>query len=296
MGNLSITDNNDLRIGTCSWNYDSWVELVYSKKCRTASEYLGEYSSMYNTVEIDSWFYKMPSAQTVQDYLNQVDDEFRFTCKVPNRISLTHLRNSGGESNPDFLSPSLFNKFLSEIEPMLPRIDALMLEFEYLNREKMESLSQFLSSFEDFLKGVESRLPIAVEIRNSNYLHRDYFELLKAYNVIHVFSEKTYMPPIHEIYNKYKEHLTDSSVIRLLGENRAEIEKKARNKWNRILEPKDRLGDIVAMIQDMTRNKMKVTINVNNHYEGSAPITIDRIFKGLSLKPKKRLRLQGELF
>lgn len=31
------------------------------------------------------------------------------------------------------------------------------------------------------------------------------------------------------------------------------------------------------MVKDMVRRKVKVTINVNNHFEGSAPLTIDRL-------------------
>ena len=39
--------------GTCSWNYDSWVGLVYSRPRRTAAEYLPEYAEHFPTAEID---------------------------------------------------------------------------------------------------------------------------------------------------------------------------------------------------------------------------------------------------
>lgn len=42
--------------------------------------------------------------------------------------------------------------------------------------------------------------------------------------------------------------------------------------------PKDEeLAAIVAMTEDMVRRGMTVYLNVNNHYEGSAPRTIERI-------------------
>ncbi|HTX71180.1 MAG TPA: DUF72 domain-containing protein, partial [Rectinemataceae bacterium] len=71
-----------VRIGTCSWNYDSWIGLVYSGPSPTAAGYLTEYARSFRTVEIDSWFYKIPDRREVLDYLSMVDPGFRFTCKV----------------------------------------------------------------------------------------------------------------------------------------------------------------------------------------------------------------------
>jgi uncharacterized protein YecE (DUF72 family) len=43
-----------IRIGTCSWKYDSWKGIVYSES--KSKNYLKEYSQKFNTVEIDQWF------------------------------------------------------------------------------------------------------------------------------------------------------------------------------------------------------------------------------------------------
>jgi uncharacterized protein YecE (DUF72 family) len=130
-----------IRFSTCSWNYPSWVGLVYSEAKRRAAAYLREYSQKYDTVEIDSWFYKIPDHEEVADYLAQIPPSFRFTCKVPQELTLTNIRGNAGTStvlpNLSFLSPELFARFLEVIEPMLSRIDAIMFEFEYLNKDKM---------------------------------------------------------------------------------------------------------------------------------------------------------------
>jgi uncharacterized protein YecE (DUF72 family) len=84
-----------LKIGTCSWKFESWVGLVYSRTCRTAAHYLREYSRKYRMAEIDSWFYRMPDRKVVLDYLDNVDEDFCFTCKLPMSIMLTkYMRNS----------------------------------------------------------------------------------------------------------------------------------------------------------------------------------------------------------
>ena len=78
-------------------------------------------------------------------------------------------------------------------------------------------------------------------------------------------------------YEKHKNDIEKFTVIRLHGPDRTDIEKKANNNWNRILEPRDNELDLLkAMINDLIERKFQVTISVNNHYEGSAPLTIDR--------------------
>ena len=86
-----------LRIGTCSWKYDSWKGLIYdSEKKYGPYDYLADYAKAFNTVEIDQWFWslfprgiKLPDSKTVKVYVDSVPDDFLFTVKVPNSITLT---------------------------------------------------------------------------------------------------------------------------------------------------------------------------------------------------------------
>jgi len=273
-----------LKIGTCSWNYPSWVGLVYSKKCSRSSGYLKEYSEKYRTVEIDSWFYKLPAEKEVSEYLNAVDKDFVFSCKVSNRITLTHLREYKKSfktlyTNADFLSPDIFKTYINSIQPMIPRIGLIMLEFEYLSRDKMSSLSQFISCLDEFLGTTDPSLPLAIETRNKNYLQKEYFEFLKERNIGHVFSEKLYMPHIYDVYERFGDLLTQQSTIRLLGGDRKAIEEKTAGRWDTIVEEKKDLNLIAAMIKDLTRSGKTVHVYVNNHYEGSAPLTINKIMQ-----------------
>ena len=80
-----------LRIGTCSWKFPSWHGLLYSAP--KGINYLAEYASHYNTVEIDQWFYRMPDQATVNEYVQSIPETFTFAIKAPNQITLTHFRN-----------------------------------------------------------------------------------------------------------------------------------------------------------------------------------------------------------
>lgn len=264
-------------LGTCSWNYDSWLNLVYSNTENTAADYLRQYSKKYRTAEVDSWFYKIPDKNEVIDYKNMVDSDFRFTCKVTNAITLTNLRRKDSPVNPDFMSIELFRKYLDAVEPIMDQLDGIMFEFEYLNKSKMSGPDEFINTLNNFFSKLPDGLPLAVETRNKNYLTDSYFNMLQSNKVMHVFSEKLYMPHIYDVYARFQDKITDSAIIRLLGGDRKEIEDITKKKWNNIVQPKDDLKQITGMINYMNGKGLKITVNVNNHYEGSAPKTIEKI-------------------
>lgn len=278
-----------LRIGTCSWKYDSWKGLVYSSKSEI--NYLEEYSKLYNTVEIDQWFWslfddivKLPEERTVQEYNNSVQGDFTFTIKVPNSITLTHYypskSNKTLRQNSHFLDPDLFQKFLKSLEPLSGRIGALMFQFEYLNRQKMNSQAEFIDRITAFLETIEHTYPLCLEIRNPNYLNKSYFECLEKNNVSHVLLQGYYMPPIKEVFNKFKDTLGNPVIIRLHGPDRKKIEEITGGDWSKVVLPKDeKLSWLPAIVNYLLDREVDIYVNVNNHFEGSAPLTIQKIKK-----------------
>jgi uncharacterized protein YecE (DUF72 family) len=280
-----------IRIGTCSWKYDSWKGIVYSDS--KSKNYLKEYSQKFNTVEIDQWFWSLfppakfilPQKNVVEEYAKSVSDDFLFTIKIPNSITLTHFYKESKEeelrTNPFFLSVELFNEFLETIDPIVKKTGCLIFQFEYLNKQKMKSLSDFQFKFSEFQKKLGNKVPpIGIEIRNPNYLNEKYFEFISTQNLTHVFLEGYYMPPIKEIYSKFKKHIKNLAVIRLHGPDRKGIEKIANDNWNQIYINRDKeIKSIVEMIKELQINEVDLFVNVNNHFEGSAPLTIEKIKK-----------------
>jgi len=278
-----------LRFGTCSWKYDSWVDLVYSNS--KSKNYLSEYSSRFDTVEVDQWFWSLfppakavlPKKNVVEEYKKSVPDNFLFTIKVPNSITLTHFYKDRKEDelrpNPFFLSVELFSEFLDSIAPIKKQIGCLIFQFEYLNKQKMSSLSQFQLKFKEFYNKLDKKIPpVGIEIRNPNFLNEKYFTFLSDLDLAPVFLEGYYMPPVTEIYNKYKKLVKNLAVIRLHGPDRKGIEKIANDNWNQIYINRDKeLSLIVEMIKEFQSKEVDLFVNVNNHFEGSAPITIEKI-------------------
>jgi uncharacterized protein YecE (DUF72 family) len=284
----NMETNGFLKIGTCSWKYDSWQGLVYSESKNI--NYLQEYSKHYSTVEVDQWFWSLfkentvvlPKLSVVKEYAASVPPGFLFSVKVPNSISLTHHYNKQKNSplipNPYFLSTELMERFLETLKPLGDHIGPLMFQFEYLNKSKMADLYHFMDMFEIFINGLPKKYQYCVEIRNPNYLKPEYFDFLNEHKLGHVFLQGYYMPSMFEIYENFKDRLVSPVVIRLHGGDRKDIEERTNNSWDQIVDPRDdELLHLNGMVRDLLERNHEIFININNHYEGSAPRTIEKI-------------------
>jgi uncharacterized protein YecE (DUF72 family) len=283
-----------LRIGTCSWKYDSWKGLVYDPDKRyRPNDYLPDYAKHFTTVEIDQWFWslfpsgaKLPDPDVVKRYADSVPDHFRFTIKAPNAITLTHSYSKqpmgqerhANEPNSYFLHVDLLHRFLEALDPMRGKLGPVMFQFEYLNREKMPSLPVFLDRLQGFFAKAPVGFQYAVETRNPNYLKDEFLTALRQLGLGFVLLDGYYMPRIAEVAAKVNVRTAPFSIIRLHGPDRAGIEEETRGVWNKIVESKD---DGLKAAADIIRQNVEfgvdTYVNVNNHYEGSAPLTIERL-------------------
>ena len=153
-----------------------------------------------------------------------------------------------------------------------------MFQFEYLNMQKMSGLSEFIDRFEAFLELIDTKYLYGVEIRNPNYLKKPFFEFLQRNKLVMVFLQGYYMPSIVSVFRSLNPPVRKQAVIRLHGPDRQQIEKLTGKQWNRIVAPKDEdLPGIARMVSDLLERSLRVYLNINNHYEGSAPLSIDKI-------------------
>ena len=286
-----------MRIGTCSWKYPSWHGLIYSAP--KGINYLEKYSHHYDTVEVDQWFWslfgednvRLPNPFDVDRYRGSVSGDFRFAVKVPNSITLTHFYKKAKADpfvpNPYFLSPSLFQSFLSLLDPLRDLLGPLTFQFEYLSKQKMPSQSYFQERFEAFVEQLPRGYQYGLETRNGNYLNESYFQFLIRNRLIPVLIQGYWMPPVVQVYDRWRALIQQQevAVIRLLGPDRKGIEKRSGKRWDRIVAPKDdELVALADLVEDLMDKGVNVYLLVNNHYEGSAPLTIDRIRELLSGK------------
>ena len=86
------------------------------------------------------------------------------------------------------------------------------------------------------------------------------------------------MPPVADVYPRYADRLSDTCVVRLHGPDWAGMEKRVGKDWSKIVEPRDSdLDALVGPLKDMLARRKNAWAFVNNHFEGCAPKTIERI-------------------
>ncbi|MDD5637574.1 MAG: DUF72 domain-containing protein [Atribacterota bacterium] len=216
--------------------------MVYSEE--VGNKYLSEYAKHYDTAEIDQLFWSLfpgnkvvlPRPEVIREYVSSVSQQFQFSVKVQNSITLTHYYSQNKKmpltDPPLFLSNELFAEFYHLLHPMKDHLTAFIFQFEYLNNKKMPGQKIFQDKISRFMSRCPSDINYCIEIRNLNYLNKEYFSFLKSSNLSHVFLQGYYMPPIFNLYKKYHDLIEKFTVIRLMGGDRKVMEEKSQGNWN----------------------------------------------------------------
>lgn len=73
----------DFRIGTCSWADKSLLSSGwYPKGCKKSKDRLRHYSSFFDTVEADSFFYSLPDPAVIYSWMAATPHDFLFNVKA----------------------------------------------------------------------------------------------------------------------------------------------------------------------------------------------------------------------
>lgn len=150
----------------------------YPPEYRESSR-LEYYSSIFNSLEVNSSFYKTPQAKTVEKWVSVVPDDFRFTFK----LSKTITHNKKLIFNEDHIEP-----FMKVIDRASAKKGTLLVQLPpSLNFECIDQLKELLSGIKYYN---ENEWPVAVELRNVSWYQRELYEILEEYNAV---------PVIHDI-------------------------------------------------------------------------------------------------
>jgi uncharacterized protein YecE (DUF72 family) len=76
----------EIRLGTSSFTADGWNGSFYPRGMKSA-DYLGYYSKRFDTVEVDSTFYRCPTVEAVRNWALKTPPGFIFSLKVPQTIT-----------------------------------------------------------------------------------------------------------------------------------------------------------------------------------------------------------------
>lgn len=98
-----------IRIGCSGWNYRDWRGDLYPQDV-PAKRWLEIYAERFDTVEVNTTFYRLPLRSTVRRWVQQTPDGFVFTVKASRY--LTHVKRL--QTVPDGIA-----RLYERLEPLL---------------------------------------------------------------------------------------------------------------------------------------------------------------------------------
>ena len=153
-----------VRIGCSGWNYAHWREVVYPKGLPQA-RWLEHYATLFDTVEVNTTFYRLPKRDSVARWVEQTPQDFLFTVKASRY--LTHIRRltdlTGG-----------LQRFYERIEPLVrsPKMGPVLWQ-----------LPATFHRNDDRLGAALAELPPgrhAFEFRHASWFVPEVYDLLRA--------------------------------------------------------------------------------------------------------------------
>ncbi len=257
-------------IGCAGWDYKDWIGPFYPKLLETHNR-LGFYAQFFNVIEINTTFYNLPKFSIVQDWVEQVPADFKFTVKVWKEI--THnFKNVNIEDS--------ISQFFYRLSPLKEKIYGYLLQFPPWFKYNEKHIQQ--------LKYLISKLPTEnkyiIELRDNSWFKEEIVsEIVNRTNIIF---GTTYMPGIYAYYP------TNQKIyyIRLIGDRELTV-------FNRI--QRDQKEDLSNLVNKINTLKEFPTIHeifiiVNNHFQGNAPESVNLLKKRLTI-PLKEFNQQKKL-
>lgn len=250
-----------LYIGCSGWSYSSWQGPFYPSSLEN-KYWLPYYSNVFNYVEVDSTFYRIPDEFMVKNWDKRTPADFRFTAKFPKVI--THDKK--------FIDVEKeLTLFYNAMKPLKNKLLALLIQLPpgLKITEGMEALKQYDFFFDDTYR-------YAVEVRHPSWFSDLAYNFFSNNNICMVWNQLDTIrsPPIVT---------SDFTYLRLIGDRSIREEDFGRIQKNRDMEM-TYWSDRIKKAQTDEKELKVGIVAANNHYAGFGAATANmfRVMNGLS--------------
>ena len=244
----------DFRIGCSGWSYRDWVGPFYPASTKP-EEYLKLYSNVFDAVEIDSTFYRVPSSIMVNKWYSSTPNGFLFCPKLPKRI--THdlrLENT----------PSYLDHFTRRLDALQEKLGPFIIQLppSFKLQKHHEQLSRFLEGLDDHYR-------YAIEFRHESWFSDETASLLKRKKICQVWSLNQYLTTAPTI-------TADFVYLRFVGD-------RTIDQFNRIQK------DQTESMRDWKKQLAQVSestdrfVFFNNHFAGFGPSSVNEFRRLMGL-------------
>ncbi len=246
-----------LRLGTSGYAYDDWVGPIYPRELPRA-DWLCYYAERFDTVEINSTYYRVGSKVSYGTMRAKVGDDFVFSVKAPGEV--THVRRQ------DPLP--ILSEFFDAISPLGPGPVLLQFPFSFhYTAENRRYLARILEPFDAH--------PAVVELRHDSWVRPSVAEGLRRRGTALACVD---LPALRGLPPRSAIVTAEPGYLRLHGRN-TQRWWEHEHAWQRYdyRYRADELREWVPRIRTMLEEAQNVFVYANNHFQGQAVEAIELI-------------------
>jgi len=184
-------------VGTSGWSYDHWTGRFYPQDI-DRRKWLEFYCREFDTVELNSSFYRLPRRKTFENWRNRSPKNFIFSVKMSRYVS--HVKR--------LIEPEkTLSKFFESVSGLREKCGPILIQLP-------PSLGFEQQRAENFFRELEKyNYKLTLECRNKSWFFKDSYNLMKEYNIALCLADTPHFP--------YAEEITSDFVyIRLHGHER----------------------------------------------------------------------------
>ena len=298
-----------LRLGTSSWSYPGWANLVWdgeyaeSVLSKNGLAALAQHP-LFRTVSLDRNFYRALTASQYARYAAMVPDDFRFVVKAPSLVTDATVRDESGRGtqvNPVFLNSEIaIQEFVQPaLEGLGHRIGALVFQLSPIPSQLLADQPALLTRIGDMLEALPGLQPaapdavIAVEVRDPQLLCPAFADMLRSTGATFCMGLHAKMPPIEDQLPMLRALWPGPLVCRWNLHRRHgrfgyEDAEKLYGPFDKIVDPDPETREALArVIGGTTGAGQRAYVTVSNNAEGCAPLTIASLARDIVNLPKR---------
>jgi uncharacterized protein YecE (DUF72 family) len=239
-------------IGVQGFSPPDWVGTFYPPGLAQRA-WLSFYARVFNTVEMNTTFYAIPSASTVKGWAMRVPEHFVFSAKMPRGI--THDKQLQGVEAELAI-------FVQRVRMLGDKLGAVLIQFPPSFTRRLEP------QLRAFLRLLPDDLRFAAEFRHPSWHDDAVFQLLREHDVAWCINHWQDLPIVAETTAGF-------AYFRLVGDHQ-QFTDLGRVQRDRSQE----LDSLAKTIVGLASRLETMFVYVNNHYAGHAPATVNQL-KGL---------------
>jgi uncharacterized protein YecE (DUF72 family) len=247
----------EIRVGPAGWSYKDWEGTVYPPH-GSKFDHLAFLATFFDTIEINSPFYRIPPPTHSRSWIRRVasNPRFKFTTKV--------FRNFTHEK-ADLVAAEV-DAFRTYLDPLMEseRLGAILLQFPWSFKNSPETCAKLEALFRAF-----EGYPKALEVRHSSFQNAEFTSFLEEHDVAWVNVDQ---PLFHDSVKPADTTTGPVGYVRFHGRN---YEKwfAHEESWERYnyLYSAEELAPWVGRINNMATDKDTYVVT-NNHFRGQAII------------------------